>query len=84
MRGRAAGHAMTEPEEYLVILFESVSYALKAEKILKQEGVPHKLIPIPKHISPDCGICLRLTIDVKEKADCVLRGRVKIADIRPL
>lgn len=75
---------MTEPEEYLVILFESVSYALKAEKILKQEGIPHKLIPVPRQISPDCGICLRLTMDVKERAEYILRGRVEIADVRPL
>jgi hypothetical protein len=75
---------MTEPDEYLVILFESVSYALKAEKILKQEGVPHKLIPVPKHISPNCGVCLRLTMDFKERAEHVLRGRVEIADVRPL
>ena len=50
---------MNAQTPYYVILFKSVSYALKAEKILKAEKLPHKLIPVPKQISSDCGICLR-------------------------
>ena len=50
---------MSESASYYVMLFKAVSYALKAEKILKGENLPHKLIPIPKEISSDCGICLR-------------------------
>lgn len=44
-------------ENYRVIIFKAVSYALKAEKILKAAGLPHKLIPVPRHISSDCGVC---------------------------
>jgi len=45
--------------DYYVMLFKAVSYALKAEKILKAEGLPHKLIPVPRQVSSDCGVCLR-------------------------
>ncbi|NTW77366.1 MAG: DUF3343 domain-containing protein, partial [Syntrophaceae bacterium] len=58
---------MTDQNSNYVILFKAVSYALKAEKILKQEGLPHKLIPVPKHISSDCGVCLMIHQDVKDK-----------------
>jgi len=50
---------MSEQPAYFVMLFKAVSYALKAEKILKADKIQHKLIPVPKQISSDCGICLR-------------------------
>jgi hypothetical protein len=75
---------MTGDDAFRVALFRSVSYALLAEKILKKEGVTFKLIPVPKHISSDCGVCLRFTADVKEKILQALAGKVEIMDIRPL
>ena len=42
-------------------LFESVSHVIKAEKILKEAGIPHKIIPVPKSISADCGVCVRFS-----------------------
>jgi hypothetical protein len=48
---------------YAVFLFPSVSHILKAEKILKEQGIVHKLIPVPRHISTDCGVCLRVAAE---------------------
>ena len=73
-----------EPQKYVVILFPSVSYALKAEKILKEQGILHKLIPVPRHIGSDCGVCLRVTADRQDTAAGVLQGRVKWERIAPL
>jgi len=75
---------MKDKKSYDVILFKAVSYALKAEKILKKEGLTHKLIPVPKHISSDCGICLMIHHDVKDKILAVLENKVDIEDITPL
>jgi len=75
---------MTGQNSNYVILFRTVSYALKAEKILKQEGLPHKLIPVPKHISSDCGVCLLVHMDVKDKIVASLKGRVDMENIREL
>jgi Protein of unknown function (DUF3343) len=75
---------MTAEEIFQVVLFKSVSHALKAEKILKGEGIPFKLIPVPKHISSDCGVCLRFMPDLKEKILQELSGRVEISEVRPL
>jgi len=75
---------MTDQNVNYVILFKAVSYALKAEKILKQEGLPHKLIPVPKYISSDCGVCLRINIGTKDKAVALLSGKVDMEEIREL
>lgn len=75
---------MKDKKSYDVILFKAVSYALKAEKILKKEDLPHKLIPVPKHISSDCGVCLMIHLDVRDKIIASLTGKVDIESIRPL
>ena len=70
--------------QYYVMLFKSVSYVLKAEKILKKEGLPHKLIPVPKYISSDCGICLRFEPSIQNKIEAALLNKVEIEEIREL
>ncbi|MFB0546729.1 MAG: DUF3343 domain-containing protein [Anaerolineae bacterium] len=54
---------------YGVLLFDSTQAALRAEKILKAEGLTVKLIPVPRQLSSDCGISLRFPfaqVDVVE------------------
>jgi hypothetical protein len=75
---------MKDEKSYDVILFKAVSYALKAEKILKKESLPHKLIPVPKHISSDCGVCLMIHLDVKDQVLTALKDKVDIESVRPL
>jgi hypothetical protein len=70
--------------QYSVMLFKAVSYVLKAEKILKKEGLPHKLIPVPKYISSDCGICLRFEPAMQNKIEASLLNKVEIEEIREM
>ena len=67
-----------ETPQYAVFLFSSVGHALKAEKILKARGIPHKLIPVPRHISSDCGVCLRVTVERQELVAGALQGLVTL------
>jgi hypothetical protein len=69
---------------YYIMLFKSVSYALKAEKILKEGNVPHKLIPVPKQISSDCGVCLRFDPQDRLSIENCLCQKVEFEDIRQL
>jgi hypothetical protein len=71
-------------EDYWVILFEAVSYALKAEKILKEAGLPYKLIPVPRHISSDCGVCLRFHADLRAEIIARLADKVEMEQVRRL
>ena len=75
---------MSQKPQYSVMLFKAVSYVLKAEKILKKEGLPHKLIPVPKHISSDCGICLRFDPAMQNKIESALLNKVEVEEIRAL
>ncbi|HOP30999.1 MAG TPA: DUF3343 domain-containing protein [Spirochaetota bacterium] len=70
--------------EYYVVLFNSVSYALKSEKILKKENIPFKLIPVPKSISSDCGVCIRFTPENRGALINALEGKVEYNEIRRL
>ena len=58
--------------EYLVALFQSVSVAMKAESAFKASGTSYKLIPVPKEISSECGICLRFLPGDREAAERIL------------
>jgi hypothetical protein len=66
-----------EEQKFNVFLFPSVSYALKAEKLLKKAGIAHKLIPVPRHISSDCGVCLRIAANRQTAVEGELRGKVE-------
>lgn len=75
---------MTSEDYHLIALFYSTSGALMAEKLFKREGIPHKIIPVPRHISSDCGVCIRFSSSEKERVEEVLAGTVDIQDICPL
>lgn len=48
-------------EGYVVFLTPSTSHALRAEKLLSDACIRSKLIPVPRHLSSDCGVCLRVS-----------------------
>ena len=70
-------------QQYAVILVYSTSYALRAEKVLNKAGIACKLIPVPRKLSSDCGVCVRIDradVEAMEQAvgahtDLVASGR---------
>jgi uncharacterized protein YqgV (UPF0045/DUF77 family) len=70
---------------YWVALFDSVSMVMKAEKILKEAGIPYKIIPVPKSISADCGVCVRFLPEDREAIVEVFRSAdVRASEMREL
>ncbi len=67
--------------EYCVALFDSVSSTLLAEKLLKKAEILHKVIPVPRHISSDCGVCIRFSPDLRGRVEQALTGRVEYREI---
>lgn len=63
---------MTESPAYHVILFQSVNQTMWADKLLKEKGIPHKLIPVPRTISSDCGVCIRIESGIVETVRSVV------------
>ena len=58
---------------YTVILVPSTSHALRAEKILQAAGIECKLIPVPRHLSSDCGVCVRIPRAARDAACTALQ-----------
>jgi len=71
-------------QKFFVILFPSVSHVMKAERILNNENIPIKIIPVPKSISSDCGVCIRLTENLVEKTKTILDIHFETMEIREL
>ncbi len=40
-------------------LFHTIHDVLKAEKALKNQGCAFDLVPVPRDLSSDCGVCIR-------------------------
>ena len=69
---------------YCVALFDAVSHVMKAEKLLKEAGIHYKIIPVPKSISADCGVCVRFLPEHREAIMELLRLHVHVREIRNL
>jgi hypothetical protein len=62
------------------MLFHASAHALRAEKLLQRAGVACKLIPVPRHLSSDCGVCLRVARRELDGARSALEsGGVEVA-----
>ena len=67
---------------YAVILVFSTSHAMRIEKLLAERGIACKMIPVPRQISSDCGVCIRiLRGHVEDARSAVAAARVEIPGI---
>lgn len=55
-----------------VILFHSTSSAIRADRELTAADIPHKLAPVPRDMSSNCGYCIKLSSDNIERAENIL------------
>jgi hypothetical protein len=69
-------------KQYAVILVYSTSHAIRAEKVLDEAGLSCKLIPVPRHLSSDCGVCVRIArIDQEAALQALAGARVEMEGI---
>jgi hypothetical protein len=55
-----------------VILVYSTSHAIRLESLLKSARTSCRLIPVPRHLSSDCGVCVRFDDENRGVIDQVL------------
>lgn len=68
-----------------VVLFQLVHGALAGERRLIAGGIDHKLTTVPRHLSSNCGFCLRFARADKEKVAEMLDGEaLGVERINPL
>jgi hypothetical protein len=53
-------------ETCVLLIFQSIHHVLAAEKALKATTVPADLVPVPKEISPNCGMAI--TVAASDRA----------------
>jgi hypothetical protein len=68
-----------------VVLFHTSNHAIRAERVLDRAGIACKLVPVPRHLSSDCGVCLRIAQgDQGRVRETLNEARVEIAEIHAL
>jgi hypothetical protein len=60
-----------------IVTFFGIYQVLKAERLLKKEGLPVESIAVPRHITSDCGICIRFNRSDEER----VRATITAANI---
>ncbi|MHB1011487.1 MAG: DUF3343 domain-containing protein [Desulfobacteria bacterium] len=58
----------------LILIFRGTHQVLSAEKRLKGGGVPLRLIPVPRRLTSDCGLAIRIPLDRRDRAREILSG----------
>lgn len=65
-----------------VAIFHSIHRVMKAEKVLKAEGMEVLLIPVPRQLSSDCGLALRFSLGIRLDVEAALTNAgLAIAEI---
>jgi hypothetical protein len=57
---------------YAIITFHTTHFSLKAKKVLEKSGIPFETIPVPRAFSSDCGFCLKVLWEEKDKVGTIL------------
>jgi hypothetical protein len=52
----------------------NASKAIKGEAALKRAGIESALIPIPRSVSQECGVCLQVSFAERERAVAALEA----------
>jgi hypothetical protein len=63
-----------------IALFESARIVIKSERILKASGIRCKAIPVPHHISSECGMALEVESDDISRIESLLHD--SMIDVR--
>ena len=69
---------MVNDQDYVAI-FHSIHRVLRAEQVLKRDSVAFLLIPVPRQLTSDCGLALRIAPPQLTAAFAVLAA----ADLLP-
>ena len=61
----------SSPRE-MILIFRGTHQVMSAEKHLKRGGVPMRLIPVPRRLTSDCGLAIRINPEEQGRAREVL------------
>lgn len=58
-----------------LISFFASHYAIRAETLLRRNGLPSRLVPGPKDLSPNCGVALRFEYAQRDDVLAILAAK---------
>jgi hypothetical protein len=68
--------------EYSVIIVHSTGHAIRLERLLQGQGIACKMIPVPRQISSNCGVCVRvLRAEVEAASQVIAAAQLEIEGI---
>lgn len=70
--GAAGGRPHAAPPTHSLIMVVIAAKALKGEAVLKRASIESALVPIPRSVSPECGVCLKVGFADRERAVAAL------------
>ncbi len=59
----------------LILLFESIHYVLKTEKLFKASKIDYQIIPTPRELSSECGSAMKINENDKSKVEKILKEK---------
>jgi len=62
---------MREKTMKLLVTFHTTAGAMAMEKYCAVQNVPGRLIPVPRSITADCGLCWMSPLEVREQVEAI-------------
>jgi hypothetical protein len=56
-----------------VVSFYASEHAMRSERVLQREGVPARLVPGPREVSPNCGVAVAFVWEDEPRVEQALR-----------
>ena len=63
---------MREREERCIVTFRTTTGAMAMERLCREQGVPGRLIPVPRSITAGCGMCWAATREAREAVEALV------------
>lgn len=60
---------MIEKKLWLLVTFYTTAGAMEMEKLCKANGIPGRLIPVPRSITADCGMAWRTEVSLRPEIE---------------
>ena len=48
------------PNSRFIIVFRSIHDVIKSEKLIKNKRFDYQVVPVPSHLSSECGMCIEV------------------------
>ncbi len=73
---------MREKTEKCVVTFRTTTGAMAMERLCREQGVPGRLIPVPRSITAGCGMCWAAPREAREAVeDLVVKEHLEVDGI---